>query len=59
MALPVETLNALIRGTGETGGITTCVACGCILYVKEDTAEHFRKAAAKKAKSAAGQASEL
>jgi predicted nucleic acid-binding Zn-ribbon protein len=51
MAVPVETLNALIRGSAatSTAPITLCVNCGCVLYMEEEMATSFHKAAAKKA----------
>lgn len=59
MAVPVETLNALIRGSAPNSStpVTLCVNCGCILFLQAETAESFQKAAAKKAK--ASQASEI
>jgi uncharacterized protein len=60
MAVPVETLNTLIRGTSatSTSPVTLCVNCGCILYMQEELAQSFLKAAAKKA-SKAEQVTEL
>jgi predicted nucleic acid-binding Zn-ribbon protein len=54
MAVPVETLNALIRGSAanSTNPVTLCVNCGCILYMEEEMAQSFQKAAAKKASKA-------
>jgi predicted nucleic acid-binding Zn-ribbon protein len=54
MALPVETLNALIRGSAANSKepITLCVSCGCILFMEEEMAASFHKAAAKKAAKA-------
>lgn len=53
MAVPVETVNALVRGTAvnNTLPVTLCVSCGCILYLQQETAEQFHKAAARKSKS--------
>lgn len=56
MALPVETVNALVRGTAPGAPVTLCVSCGCILYMESETAENFRRTVARKPR--AGQASE-
>ncbi|MEX2219780.1 MAG: hypothetical protein WD749_13590 [Phycisphaerales bacterium] len=60
MAVPVETLSALIKGTVPTAAlpVTICVNCGCILYLQQEAADSFKKAAAKK-NAKAEQVSEL
>lgn len=44
MNVPMETANALLRG----GVLTTCVSCGCILYLDQETAERLQPANSKR-----------
>jgi predicted nucleic acid-binding Zn-ribbon protein len=42
MALPVESVNSLLKGTAGTHGVTRCVSCGCILYIEKETVESLQ-----------------
>lgn len=42
MAVPVETVNALIKGTASQAPVTRCVSCGCILFIEKETAERLQ-----------------
>jgi predicted nucleic acid-binding Zn-ribbon protein len=42
MALPVESVNSLLKGTAGNHGVTRCVSCGCILYIEKETVESLQ-----------------
>jgi predicted nucleic acid-binding Zn-ribbon protein len=42
MALPVESVNSLLKGNAGTHGVTRCVSCGCILYIEKETVESLQ-----------------
>jgi predicted nucleic acid-binding Zn-ribbon protein len=42
MAVPVETVSALIRGTAPGSPLVRCVSCGCLLYIEKDVAERLQ-----------------
>ncbi len=44
MSLPVETFSGLMNN----GKFTTCVSCGCILYIEEEVAKSMMPAASKR-----------
>lgn len=44
MSLPVETFSGLLNN----GKLTTCVSCGCILYIDEEVAKSMTPAASKR-----------
>ena len=41
MAVPVETLNSLIRGSAAGTNPVRCVSCGCLLYIEKEVAERL------------------
>jgi uncharacterized protein len=41
MAIPVETVSALIRGAGANQPVVRCVSCGCLLYIEKEVAERL------------------
>lgn len=41
MAIPVETVSALMRGTLPNQPIVRCVSCGCMLYIEKEVAERL------------------
>jgi predicted nucleic acid-binding Zn-ribbon protein len=42
MAIPVETVSALIRGTAANSPLVRCVSCGCLLYIEKEVAERLQ-----------------
>jgi uncharacterized protein len=54
MAVPVETVSALIRGSSAGAPLTRCVSCGAILYLETETAERLQGGGKKGKKSSAG-----
>ena len=50
MAVPVETLNALIRGTAAGTNPVRCVSCGCLLYIEKEVAERLHAPGGKRGK---------
>ncbi len=42
MAVPVETVSALIRGTAANSPLVRCVSCGCLLYIEKEVAERLQ-----------------
>ncbi|MFN0132571.1 MAG: zinc ribbon domain-containing protein [Phycisphaerales bacterium] len=44
MTVPMETVNALMKGAASQGVVTRCVSCGCILYIEKETAERLNPA---------------
>lgn len=48
MAVPVETVSALIRGTTPAAPLVRCVSCGCLLYIEKEVAERLQPGQAKR-----------
>lgn len=48
MAVPVETVSSLIRGTAPNQPVVRCVSCGCLLYIEKDVAERLQPGQAKR-----------
>ncbi len=42
MAVPVETVSALIRGTAPNAPLVRCVSCGCLLYIEKEVADRLQ-----------------
>jgi predicted nucleic acid-binding Zn-ribbon protein len=42
MAVPVETVSSLIRGTTSNMPLVRCVSCGCLLYIEKEVAERLQ-----------------
>jgi predicted nucleic acid-binding Zn-ribbon protein len=48
MAVPVETVSALIRGTAANAAPVRCVSCGCLLYIEKEVAARLQHGQAKR-----------
>jgi predicted nucleic acid-binding Zn-ribbon protein len=48
MAVPVETVSALIRGTAANSPVVRCVSCGCLLYIEKEVADRLQPGQAKR-----------
>ena len=48
MAVPVETVSALIRGTAPNAPLVRCVSCGCLLYIEKEVAERLQPGQSKR-----------
>ena len=48
MAVPVETVSALIRGTTPNSPLVRCVSCGCLLYIEKEVAERLQPGPSKR-----------
>jgi predicted nucleic acid-binding Zn-ribbon protein len=48
MAIPVETVSSLIRGSAATSPPVRCVSCGCLLYIEKEVAERLQPGQAKR-----------
>ena len=42
MAVPVETVSSLIRGTTPGSPLVRCVSCGCLLYIEKEVAARLQ-----------------
>ena len=41
MAVPVETVSSLIRGSTVNAPLVRCVSCGCLLYIEKEVADRL------------------